>query len=330
VVSSESPNEWLVSFVNGQTKVMKCIQLFLHRGGKGPPPPKESKDEEPFISSPPSFAFHSPMPRDKMLHDPDNDKHVSTINLPTKKAKKQTKPICGSATADNNDDDDDNQDWLVQRCDSSDDDESYIDDENDDNSSDDSGDDNNNDDDDDDNNDNNNDDDVDEFKLKLYSFNAKIKSLYGKTIKLVVGNAKKNKEKIVWEVINDHCPTEALDEWSKTYLGTQSQAVLDSLEDSSVPLADLFLYLLFKDGQWRRWLRIMNDKVETKNNNRTAGERSTPKFTKEEFITGHALLIGAADCADRGQTLWEQAEDDNEAWHSIAAHTNFSPYMKLY
>jgi hypothetical protein len=61
--------------------------------------------------------------------------------------------------------------------------------------------------------------DVDEFKLKLKTFNAKIKSLYGKKVELVVGNAKKSNEKIIWEVINDHCPTEALDYRSKTYLG---------------------------------------------------------------------------------------------------------------
>jgi hypothetical protein len=86
VVSSKSPNEWLVSFVNGHTKVMKSTQLFLHRGGKDPSPPKENKDEEPFISSPPSFAFHSPMSRDKMINDSDDDEHV--INLPSTKTKK--------------------------------------------------------------------------------------------------------------------------------------------------------------------------------------------------------------------------------------------------
>jgi hypothetical protein len=41
---------------------------------------------------------------------------------------------------------------------------------------------------------------VDEFQLKLKTFNAKIKSLYGKKVELVVRNAKKNNEKIIWEV----------------------------------------------------------------------------------------------------------------------------------
>jgi hypothetical protein len=72
--------------------------------------------------------------------------------------------------------------------------------------------------------------------------------MYRKPVMLVVGITKKNKEKIVWEVINDHIPSEeAFDYQSKIYLGTQSQAVLDNLEDLNVPLADLFLYLLFKD-----------------------------------------------------------------------------------
>jgi hypothetical protein len=105
---------------------------------------------------------------------------------------------------------------------------------------------------------------------------------------------------------------------------------LDCLEDSNVPLADLFLYLFFKDGQLRKWLRIMNDKVEVDNNDKSTGDRPIPKFSQEEFITGHALLIGATDCADRGRSLWEQADDDDEAWHSIATCTNFSPFMKLY
>jgi hypothetical protein len=73
VVSSHSPNEWLVSFVNGHTKVMKSTQLFLHLGGKGTPPLKESKDEELFISSPPAFSFCSHMSRIGKMIDSDNN-----------------------------------------------------------------------------------------------------------------------------------------------------------------------------------------------------------------------------------------------------------------
>jgi hypothetical protein len=150
VVSSHLPNEWLVSFVNGQTKVMKSTQLFLHQGGKDPPPPKESKDEEPFISSPPAFSFCSPMSRiDKMIDDSDNNES----HLPTKKKAKKPKPNSKSkptrksvdATVDNDDDD---QDWLVQRCESSvnSNDDDDIDDDV--------------------------DDDIHEFKLKLDTFNS--------------------------------------------------------------------------------------------------------------------------------------------------------------
>jgi hypothetical protein len=76
----------------------------------------------------------------------------------------------------------------------------------------------------------------------------------------------------------------------------------------------------------------MNQKVETQNNNKSTGERSTSKFTQKEFITGHALFIGAADSAFANSccSLWEHAEANDEAWHSIVAHTNFSSYMKLY
>ena len=50
-------------------------------------------------------------------------------------------------------------------------------------------------------------------------------------------------------------------------------------------------------------------------------------------MIGHALLICASDCSDRGSMLWDDPKDNkkyDKAWQSLAEKTIFSPYMKLY
>jgi hypothetical protein len=179
--------------------------------------------------------------------------------------------------------------------------------------------------------------DLNNYELKLYHSNIRLKNLTGKKVKVVSGS-QKQREKVKWTVIEDSTPhTLHTTPRSHAYLGIRLQEVLDNLRyDSVLPLAELYLYLSHCGGDWRRWLDIMNAKIAIHNESRPAVQTGAPsgritRFKEDEFLIGHALLIGAADCADRGRCLWEDKKGQgNEAWQSIAAKTVFTPYMKLY
>jgi hypothetical protein len=159
--------------------------------------------------------------------------------------------------------------------------------------------------------------------------NVSIESLQGKTTECTTG-AGKNKKKVLWTVTTDYQPVDPVQPCSSAYLGIWKQKVIDDLEKSQLPLADLFLYLMFKDGEWKRWLRNMNSRLIALNINSTC---KIKQFSPKEFLIGHTLLIGSADCSERGKMLWQSQSDHSnhtKAWQSIAEHTIFTPYMKLY
>ena len=82
------------------------------------------------------------------------------------------------------------------------------------------------------------------------------------------------------------------------------------------PLANLFLYLTFRDGKWQGLLRVMNMKVKELNKSREL-KRNISKFSPQEFLISHALLIFAFHCSDRGCMLWEDPKDNSKydkAW----------------
>jgi hypothetical protein len=103
--------------------------------------------------------------------------------------------------------------------------------------------------------------------------------------------------------------------------------VLDKLKyDSVLPLAELYLYQSYRGGDLRKWLDVMNQKIAVHNESKpavlssTSGGRIT-RFSESEFLIGHALLIGAADCADCRRCLWEDKKtkgQGNEDWQSVA------------
>ena len=79
------------------------------------------------------------------------------------------------------------------------------------------------------------------------------------------------------------------------------------LKDTHIPLAILYMLLSCVDGEWERLLVQMNKKIETHNNyhsRKNSEFREVPQFLEKEFIVAHALLIGTADCSDRGEALW--------------------------
>jgi hypothetical protein len=86
---------------------------------------------------------------------------------------------------------------------------------------------------------------------------------------------------------------------------------LDDLNDSDLSLADLFLYLMFRGGRWKRLLRVMIMKVKDLNDLQEF-KRNISKFSPQEFLIGHVLIICASDCSDRGSMLWDEPKDKSK------------------
>jgi hypothetical protein len=108
--------------------------------------------------------------------------------------------------------------------------------------------------------------DLNEYELKLYHSNIRLKNLTGKKVEVVSGS-QKQREKVKWIVIEDSTPhTLHTTPRSHAYLGIRSQEVLDNLRyDSVLPLAELYLYLSYRGGNWKRWLELLNKKIEQYN-----------------------------------------------------------------
>ena len=150
---------------------------------------------------------------------------------------------------------------------------------------------------------------------KLMNSIRKIRALQGMTTDVVKGTGR-SKQTITWKVIPYHDAPDPIKARSKAALGIRSQKVLDDLFDSDLPLADLFLYLTFRGGKWQRWLRVLNMKVKELNKSREL-KRNIGKFSPQEFLISHALLICAFHCSGRGCMLWEDPKDNSKydkAW----------------
>ena len=94
---------------------------------------------------------------------------------------------------------------------------------------------------------------------------------------------------------------------------------------------------MFQNGEWQRALEALN-RVIDHHNNQLRGREGTywsiPHFSRKEFLIALALLIGAANCAEKEEHLWDGGRSSKKKWkkhwHSIVSATNFSRYMKLY
>jgi hypothetical protein len=107
---------------------------------------------------------------------------------------------------------------------------------------------------------------------------------------------------------------------SKAALGIRSQSILDDLNKSDLPLADLFLYLTFRGGRWQTWLRVINSRVKDLNESKDL-KRPIKEFTPQELLIGHVLMICTSNCSDRGVMLWDDPKDNSKhdkAWQSLA------------
>jgi hypothetical protein len=175
-------------------------------------------------------------------------------------------------------------------------------------------------------------DDINEHEYQSYVSSRKIDALKGMTADIVKGSGR-IKKTITWTIIPYHESPNPIQARSKAALGIRSQSILDDLNESNLPLADLFLYLTFRGGRWQRWLRVMNSRVKDLDKSKDLN-RPIKEFTPQEFLIGHALMICASNCSDRGVMLWGDPNKENskhdKAWQSLAQKTLLSPYMKLY
>ena len=118
-------------------------------------------------------------------------------------------------------------------------------------------------------------------------------------------------------------------------LGIKDIKLRELLRESDLPLADLVMMLLYKNGEWERYLEKMNKAIIQSNEinfrKKEQSHRRVSTFSKEEFLVGHAIIIGAADCSAKGEKLWNlKTEEVQKQWVSIAKDYDFSAHMKFY
>ena len=178
-------------------------------------------------------------------------------------------------------------------------------------------------------------------RVKLKKALEEIKSHVGEEVR--VKNSKK--EEIKWIVVTDHVVFQLPHIRLTSRLGIKDISLQRGLKDTHIPLAILYMLLAYVDGEWERPLAQMNKKIEVHNNfyNRKNSKfREVRQFSEKEFVIAHAIIIGAADCSDRGEALWsteiraknrntDPREIDYEKyWTSISPKADFSIYMRLY
>ena len=147
-------------------------------------------------------------------------------------------------------------------------------------------------------------------------------------------------ESMVWTVIPEYLNLRPIPTRNEEFLGIRDLKLKERLANSALSLADLFLELSFKNGEWQRGLATMNRKISAHNDSLSSSRsskgsgvrRAVHQFTGKEFLIGLALLIGAADCADKGENLWFTKSNKKwkKHWVSISPPANFGRYMKLY
>jgi hypothetical protein len=73
--------------------------------------------------------------------------------------------------------------------------------------------------------------------------------------------------------------------------------------------------------------------VKKMNEAMLASKAKTQQFSEAEFLTGLAILIGAAGFAQRGCDLFSQNnnnDEEEEMWASLCAEPHFEKFMSCY
>ena len=145
-------------------------------------------------------------------------------------------------------------------------------------------------------------------------------------------------ESVTWTLIPEHVDLQPLPQRREESLGISNDEIKRKIANSALPTADLFLQLVYSNGAWRRALESMNRKLQIHNESQARSasginRRSISDFTEKEFLIGHAIIIGASDCSEKGENLWESSRSNKQwkkHWMSISSPTNFGRYMRFY
>ena len=149
------------------------------------------------------------------------------------------------------------------------------------------------------------------------------------------------KMSMVWTVVKEHVnPDGHRDERAIKHIGITDELKRQTILNSSVPLAELFLQLTFEDADLQKQVAKFNRNIDLHNDiNVDAGRtsfysrrRSIKYFSVSEFLTGYGIILGAADCLDKGNALFKTKKEESAPctlWHSIAPKMDFSNYLSL-
>ena len=147
----------------------------------------------------------------------------------------------------------------------------------------------------------------------------KIQSLVGEKVTIKT----RNNGAMTWTVIASHDPSDVIPEKEHNEYGLKSFKCGDYKRSEILCL--VFLKLLFKD--WRTKVEKMNAAV-------AASKIKCKPFTEKDFLTGLAILIGAAEFAKRGSDLFsakdqlmEEGEEEDENWASLCPDPHFEKFM---
>ena len=160
---------------------------------------------------------------------------------------------------------------------------------------------------------------------------VRMKALLGKTFE-VPGHTNK-KITIKWTVIHKHEVEHPHPKRSEYSLGIRNSHTQKTIETSELPLAEMYFFLAFKDGNWWTKLGRFNSKIEEHNKQfrRTSKKynKHIAMFTAKEFLICNALLIGAAAFKERGINLWRPNTTENNQWQTIAPPPEFHNYISF-
>ena len=173
--------------------------------------------------------------------------------------------------------------------------------------------------------------------IRMHQVQDEVKALNGTkyTVPGYTVDSKKTAN-IKWTVIHEHIPQRRRRIRQKHCLGIKDKRKLQEIKKSTFPLAELHLYLLWKNSDWKTPLNKLNAKIEQYNRKHQVSNpnfRVISYFTPKEFITCHGLFIGASAVLERGTNLWpadDTIDDKDDPWNTIIATTDFSKYLPHY
>jgi hypothetical protein len=140
-------------------------------------------------------------------------------------------------------------------------------------------------------------------------------------VRLQITGVSKSMGSITWKLVASVEPVDVIPESGTSFrYGLKGFDVVQ--HKKSAIFSDMFC-MLFKD--WR-------SKVEKINAAVLGSKAKTQQFTESEFLIGLAILVGAAEFAQRDCNLFSVKDNgmDEEIWASLCVVPHFEKYMSFY